>query len=200
MILLPQTFYLPDDPIALARALLGKVLLTDIDGTCTTARIVETEAYKAPEDRGSHAHNNRRTARTEVFFAPGGLSYVYICYGTHFLFNIVTGRKDVPHAILVRAVEPLSGEAHMLRRRKMPLLKPELCNGPGKVAQALGIDKNHYGLPVYSAESAVRIYDDQWPIAEENIVASARVGMAFEGPYATIPWRFRVKGNPWAGK
>lgn len=115
---LQAPFYLRDDVVAIAQELLGTILVTEWEGVRTTARIVETEAYRGPEDKASHAYNNRRTARTEVMFGPGGHAYVYLCYGIHHLFNVVTGPAEIPHAVLVRAVEPLAGIDIMMARRQ----------------------------------------------------------------------------------
>jgi DNA-3-methyladenine glycosylase len=120
---LPADFYLRTDVVQIARELLGKVLVTAFDGHRTAARISETEAYRAPDDRASHAFGNRRTARTEVMFQPGGRAYIYLCYGIHHLFNVVTAPADVAHAVLVRAAEPLEGEAIMRERRGWPPLE-----------------------------------------------------------------------------
>jgi DNA-3-methyladenine glycosylase len=200
MHLLPRTFFLQNDPVPLARDLLGKVLVTEVDGLFTSARIVETEAYRAPEDRASHAYGNRRTARTAVFFESGGLAYVYACYGIHRLFNIVTGAKDVPHAVLIRATEPMEGLGHQLARRKMATPSARLSNGPGKVSQALGIGRAHYGLPVYDPSSPVRCCDDGLVLDPRQVDASPRVGVGYAGPDALLPWRFRWKGHPYAGR
>ena len=196
MILLPPDFYRPNDSVQLARALLGKILLTELDGVRTSGRIVETEAYRAPEDRASHAFGNRRTPRTEIFFAEGGHAYVYRCYGIHCLFNIGTGEAGVSHAVLVRAVEPLEGLSQQLARRRAQRPGPALTNGPGKVAQALGIGMAHYGLPLFDPQSPVRCYADDFPpLSDDQILCSPRVGVEYAGADALLPWRFRIKGR-----
>src|SRR5690606_33584438 len=123
----------------ISKDLLGKSLLTKIDGRLTGGMIVETEAYRAPEDKASHAFNNRRTPRTENFFNEGGVSYVYLCYGIHYLFNIITNLKDIPHAILIRAIQPEEGIETMLKRRKKTKPTFDLTAGPGSMSMALGI-------------------------------------------------------------
>jgi DNA-3-methyladenine glycosylase len=200
MHLLPRSFFLANDPVPLAQALLGKVLVTEVDGRLTSARIVETEAYRAPEDRASHAFGNRKTPRTAVFFEAGGLAYVYACYGIHSLFNIVTGEEGVPHAVLIRATEPMEGLEHQLSRRKMARPTPHLSNGPGKVSQALGIGRSHYGLAVYDSHSPVRCCDDGLVLDPQQVVASPRVGVDYAGGDALLPWRFRWQGHPYAGR
>ena len=115
---LAQSFYLRNDVVGIARELLGKVVCTQINGTLTTALVTETEAYAGVADRASHAYGDRRTKRTEPMYSAGGIAYVYLCYGIHHLFNIVTNKKDIPHAILIRSGKPLSGTSVMLERRR----------------------------------------------------------------------------------
>src|SRR3954469_4711741 len=112
---LPLSFYLRKDVVKISKELLGKVLVTNWRGELTSGRIVETEAYEGEIDKASHAFKGR-TARTEVIFGEGGRAYVYLCYGIHQMFNIVTNRNDIPHAILIRAVEPIQGIDIMLKR------------------------------------------------------------------------------------
>lgn len=128
-----------EDVVQVARDLLGKVLYTKINGQLTAGIITETEAYAGVTDRASHAYNDRRTNRTEVMYARGGTAYVYLCYGIHHLFNVVTNKKDIPHAVLVRAIKPFKGVEIMLKRRKRLKADEKLCSGPGTVSQALGI-------------------------------------------------------------
>ena len=106
---LKKSFFLRNDVIAISKDLLGKILVTNFNGILTSGKIVETEAYMGPEDKASHAYNGRRTPRTETMFLTGGVSYVYLCYGIHNLFNIVTNKKNIPHAVLIRAIEPFDG-------------------------------------------------------------------------------------------
>ena len=113
---LPVSFYERENAALIASALIGKILITQIGEILTAARIVETEAYGGITDKASHAYGNRRTTRTEIMYANGGVSYVYLCYGIHHLFNVVTNSEEVPHAVLIRAAEPITGIAEMLRR------------------------------------------------------------------------------------
>lgn len=191
---LEAAFYLRDDVVQIARELLGKKLCTQIGGEFTSGIIVETEAYRAPEDPASHAFNNRLTPRTQAFYAEGGIAYVYLIYGMYKLFNVVTNFRDEPHAILIRAVEPVDGIEVMLHRRNLTEIKRNLTGGPGLVSMALGIDLQHNFEPL----SGDLIWiEDATEISSDEIVASPRVGMGrnvFE-PYYTMPWRFRIKGN-----
>ncbi|HYK76451.1 MAG TPA: DNA-3-methyladenine glycosylase [Daejeonella sp.] len=191
---LPHSFYQRNDAVLIARELLGKYVFTKVDGKLTGGIIVETEAYQGPEDRGSHAFNHRRTPRNEVMYQAGGVAYMYICYGIHDMLNVVTGMHGVSHAILIRAVEPVEGLGTMRERRKIYHQDHRLCQGPGSLAKALGLSKAHNGYDLQS--DLVWLEDREHAIEEKQIIASARVGMNFEGPYKTIPWRFYVKGNP----
>src|ERR1700722_11839956 len=131
MPMLDLQYYLSDDVLSLSRDLLGKYLFTKFEDRLTGGIILETEAYRGPEDKASHAYGNRRTKRNEIMFHKGGVSYVYVCYGIHALFNIVTNMEHIPHAILVRAIEPVVGIEHMLARRGQKKLTPKLTSGPG---------------------------------------------------------------------
>ena len=190
---LPLSFYQRDDAVLVARELLGKHVYTNIDGQLTGGLIVETEAYQGPEDRGSHAYNNRRTPRNETMFSAGGVVYMYICYGIHDMLNIVTGTEGSSHAVLIRAVEPRIGVDIMRERRNVFNEDARLCRGPGALAKALGLVKSHNGISLL--DDKIWIEDKGVTIEENDIIASARVGMNFDGPYKTIPWRFYVRGN-----
>lgn len=176
-----------------ARELLGKILVTNLDGILTSARIVETEAYVAFTDKASHSYNGRRTNRNEHMYAKGGISYVYICYGMHHLFNVVTHEKEVPDAVLIRAAEPLQGMAAMLKRAGKEKPDFTLTKGPGNMCRALGITKNHSGLTLYGNE--IFITDDGFAWSANDIGASKRIGIASAGEDALLPYRFYVKGN-----
>ena len=198
--ILDKSFYRNTDVVKVAQNLLGKKLCTYIDGIYTAGIIVETEAYKAPEDAASHAFGNRRTTRTEIMFADGGMTYVYLIYGMYKVFNIITNVEDIPHAVLIRAIEPLEGIDAMLVRRKLPKIQKNLCNGPGLYTQALGIELLHTGIDVCHSE--VIWIEDYKNMAENEIEKSPRVGLGkavFE-PYRNIPWRFYIKNNEWVSK
>src|SRR5580658_7991246 len=146
MVKLPASFYDRPRVVTIARGLLGKVLVTEFGGRLTSGRIVEVEAYNGIVDRASHAWSGRRTKRTEVMFGSGGTAYVYLIYGVHHLFNVVTNRKDEPHAVLVRALEPLEGIPVMLKRMGRKRLDHTLTRGPGNVSRALGLCTLHTGV------------------------------------------------------
>jgi DNA-3-methyladenine glycosylase len=195
---LPLSYYLNQDVIFLAKDLLGKVLFTEIDGDVTAGIIVETEAYFGVLDKASHAYGGRRTSRTETLYHPGGVSYVYLCYGIHHLFNIVSSVEDEPHAVLVRAVEPLIGSDIMALRRNMPASRPAISSGPGLAAKALGIDRSFNKKDL--TEHEIWIEDHGIRYAPDSIVAGPRIGVAYAQEDALLPWRFYVKGNKYVSK
>jgi DNA-3-methyladenine glycosylase len=200
-VILPQSFYLSNEVVFLAKALLGKEIATKIDGVTTAGIIVETEAYCGPEDRGSHAFGGRYTERTKTMYAEGGVAYVYICYGMHPMMNIVTGKAGNAHAVLIRAIEPTSGIDIMAQRRKLITTKPILTNGPAKAAVALGITKEMNGSELLSEGNPIVIRDLNFEINDSDIVSGPRVGMSKHvAEYSNIPWRFYIKNNPWVSK
>ena len=192
---LPESFYSRDNVLLVAKELLGKILVTKFEGIETSGRIVETEAYKGEIDKASHAYGGRRTNRTEVMYAPGGVAYVYLCYGIHHLFNVVTNDKDIPHAILIRALEPLQGIEDMLIRTNKEKPDHTLTKGPGNVSKALGIHTRHTGISLLSKE--LYIADDGTSYTNRQITASPRIGVDYAGKDADLKYRFYVKGSPY---
>ncbi|WP_241285839.1 DNA-3-methyladenine glycosylase [Chryseobacterium arthrosphaerae] len=195
---LPRSYYADQDVLFLAQDLLGKILFTEINGNITAGIIVETEAYFGVQDKASHAYGGRRTDRTETLYSHGGVSYVYLCYGIHHLFNVVTSVKDEPHAVLIRAVEPLLGKETMELRRSMPASRAAISSGPGSAAKALGIDRNFNkkdltGNEIWIEDHGIR-YDP------DEIIAGPRIGVAYAQEDALLPWRFFVKGNKYVSK
>ncbi len=195
--MLPAHFFTRTDVVQVAKDLLGKYLVTNFEGETTSGKIVETEAYRAPDDRACHAFGNRRTARTEVMFSEGGRAYVYLCYGIHHLFNIVTGPLDMAHAVLIRAVQPADNVEIMLARRNMERLERKLTAGPGALTEALGIRTAHTGLSLLDPSSPIWLEDRGEVDLAEKIMASPRVGVAYAKECAEWPWRFRIKNSPW---
>lgn len=191
---LPKKFYLRNNVVKIARDLLGKFLFSSIDGIVTGGIITETEAYAGVNDRASHAFGGRRTTRTEVMYAEGGASYVYLCYGIHSLFNVVTNKKDIPHAILVRAIHPVEGVTRMRNRRNNPKVPDSrLCVGPGTVAQALGIHFSHSGKSLL--ENEIWIEDRDIKIKPDIIVTGQRIGVDYAGKDALLPYRFKISNS-----
>lgn len=192
---LPAAYFKNEDTLFLSRDLLGKFLITNLnDHGETGGMIVETEAYMAPDDKASHAYNFRRTERTEVMYRSGGIAYVYLCYGMHHLFNIITHKVDMPHAILIRALEPTDGIEAMLARCGKMKTTPRLTSGPALLTKALGIRNIHTGVNL--SEDQIWIEDRGISIPEERIEATPRIGIDYAEEFKTVPWRFTIKGHP----
>ncbi len=187
---LPKQYYQNEDVVFLAKDLLGKLLITEIDGIKTGGIITETEAY-CESEKGCHAYNQRKTERTKVMFEEGGLSYVYFCYGMHHLFNIVTGKKEMVQAVLIRAILPTIGIDAILQRRHAASVTKHLCNGPGKVCQALGITRKQYGIHLTGKE--IWVEPANMKINTADIISTTRVGINYAGEDALLPWRFILK-------
>ena len=189
---LEQSFYLRNDVVGIARELLGKVVCTRIDGKLTTALITETEAYAGVADKASHAYGDRRTKRTEPMYGAGGAAYVYLCYGIHHLFNVVTNKKGIPHAILIRAGKPLSGIDLMLERRRKSDPDKNLLGGPGSFAQALAIKTSDTGTGL--SGDRIWIEDRAVEVVDNKIVVGPRVGVDYAKEDAKRLYRFRLTG------
>jgi DNA-3-methyladenine glycosylase len=192
---LDHTFYDRANVVQIARELLGKILVTQFDGVRTSGRIVETEAYNGLGDRASHAFGGRRTNRSEQIYGGPGTVYVYFVYGMHHLFNVVTNKKDIPHAILIRALEPMEGIDYMLKRVGKPIADYTLTKGPGNLARALGISTKNTGDNLFSEK--IFIEDDGLRYKKNQIVITHRIGVDYAGTDAQLPYRFIIKGNPY---
>lgn len=194
---LPLSYFQSEDTLAIAQNLLGKFLVSNCGNQLTSGMIVETEAYLGAEDRACHAFGRRRTKRTEVMYLPGGHWYVYLCYGIHFLLNVVTHTIDEPHAILIRAIEPSEGIDVMLKRRHMQKVQYRLTSGPGSVCLALGITTNLTGEEI---GKTVWIEDRGIVVPKSKVIATPRVGVSYALEHAHLPYRFQVLSNPWTTK
>lgn len=190
---LPRSFY-ARPVLTVARELLGKILVHQTPSGRISGRIVEAEAYRGPEDRAAHSFGGRRTARTEVMYGPPGHAYVFFVYGMHWHFNVVTTRIGAPHAILIRAVEPLEGRQLMAVQRGLPETAPELANGPGKLCRAFGIDRASAGVDL----TCSRLYLVDGPRLPH--ARSPRIGIDYAGEWAGVPWRFFAVGSPFVSK
>jgi DNA-3-methyladenine glycosylase len=194
---LPREFYTRPDVLEVARDLLGKKLVVpNRSGARVAGIIVEAEAYRGPADRASHAYNGRRTGRTETMYGIGGMAYVYFVYGMYNQFNVVTNVEDVPHAVLVRAVEPVEG-LDIIRRRRRGRSEYELTSGPGRLCLALGIDRtldkaDLLGERIWIEEGAA--------VSPREIARGPRVGIDYAEEWAAKPWRFWVRDNPFVSK
>jgi len=192
---LPESFYTRSNVTTIARQLLGKILATKINGEVTSGVIVETEAY-SDKERGSHAFRGM-TKRNEVMFGRGGKAYVYLCYGVHEMFNVVTNHERKADAILIRALEPIEGiEAMMERTNKSSLAR--ITSGPGKLTKALGIDRKLNGKKL--GTNKIWIEDKGLKIKPSDIVSSPRIGIDYAGEDALLPWRYTIRNNKWISK
>ena len=192
---LGESFYNRTDVNLVARDLLGKILVTKFDGQLTSGRIVETEAYSGINDRASHAFGGRRNERLEPIYSKAGTVYMYICYGLHHLFNVVTNKSGIPHCVLVRALEPLQGIDIMLGRTGRVEAGHSLTRGPGNLSRALGLNKMHSNGNLLSDE--IYISDDGTRYGEDELRITTRIGIDGAGPDALLPYRYIVWGSKW---
>jgi len=190
---LPESFYLRSDIVQVSRELLGKVLATNLDGGITKAVITETEAYEGETDKASHAYGGRRTKRTEPIYQTGGRAYIYLCYGIHHMFNVVSNVEGIPHAILVRAGRPHQGEAEMLRRRGKSKADKSLLAGPGSLGKALGIKTILTGTDL--AGDKIWIEDQDISVDDAEIIVGPRVGIDYAEEDASRPYRFILSAS-----
>ena len=186
-----KDFYLKADVAELAKQLLGKVLVTNIEKIgFTSGIIIETEAYSGITDRASHAFGNRRTGRTEVMYMEGGVAYIYLCYGVHSLFNVVTNKKNIPDAVLIRSIKPLDGMEIMMKRTNKKVLSAKDGIGPGKVSKLLAL---HCSLSSESLTgNKIWLEDRGVKVKKNQIVTGPRVGVDYAGSDALLPYRFRI--------
>lgn len=185
---LPFHFYQRDDVVQIAQELLGKKVFSTIGGILTGGMIIETEAYRGPDDRACHAYQYRRTPRNEVMFQRGGIAYIYLCYGMHHLLNVVTSGEGNPHAVLIRALHPTHGLKEMQKRRKKGSIDPTLTNGPGALCQALRITREYNGHPLN--QLPLWIEEGNLPFSHAKIYATPRIGIDYAKEDVKRPWRF----------
>ena len=184
-----RSFYLREDVVQIAKELIGKVVFTKFNDEITAGLVIETEAYEGVTDRASHAFGDRRTARTEVMYANGGVAYVYLCYGIHSLFNIVTNKQDIPHAVLIRGIYPLEGLDVMKKRTEKLNLNRGSGSGPGKVSKLLGIHYSHSGIDLLGDEIWL---EDRGLVLNDHILTGTRIGVDYAWKDALLPYRFWI--------
>mgnify|MGYP000907705268 FL=1 len=178
--------------VLLAQKLLGKYLIRNIGGDRIMTKIVETEAYMGPEDKAAHSYNNRRTQRTEVMFGRPGKAYVYMIYGMYYCLNIVAGEEEIPEAVLIRGVEPIEGIEILKQNRKIKGKQiNNLTNGPGKLCEALAIDKSLNGSDLVF-RNEIYILDSK---EKPDIVKSKRINIDYAEEYVNKLWRFYIRDN-----
>ncbi len=195
---LARNFYERNDVVLVAKELLGKHIYSNSGEGLAVGRITEVEAYSGINDKACYANNGLRSKRTEVMYGDGGYSYVYLCYGIHHLFNVVTNKSDNADAVLIRAIEPIEGIGLMQKRRNMYKLDKSLSSGSGTLSQALGINfKAHYGLDLLGNEIWI---EDQPAICDSDIEKRTRIGVDYAEEGALKPWRFYIKNNKWISR
>ncbi|HEY7784632.1 MAG TPA: DNA-3-methyladenine glycosylase [Pyrinomonadaceae bacterium] len=194
---LPRKFYTRPNVLTVARDLLSRLLVVPAsDGTRVSGLIVETEAYRGPEDRASHAFGGRRTERTETMYGVGGTAYVYFVYGMYNQFNVVTNVENTPHAVLVRALEPVEG-IELMRERRQTHSDRNLTSGPGKLCIAMGIDRR--------LNRADLLGDQVWieegePVKRSSIISGPRIGIDYAEEWIDKPWRFWLRENRYVSR
>ena len=200
---LKKDFYTRPEVTAIARELLGKVLITNLGKKVTSGIIVETEAYRS-DDRACHAFMKKKTKRNSVMFEAGGIAYVFMNYGIHFLFNVVTNEEDEPDAVLIRALQPLEG-IEVMKARRMKQDENRITSGPGSLSKALGIDRGMNGMDLTGNKCWIEENDslkenDSLNLGNFKIVNACRIGIDYAGEHAKYPWRYYIRNNPWVSK
>jgi DNA-3-methyladenine glycosylase len=178
--------------LEVARAMIGTLLVHRTAEGSTAGRIVECEAYRGPEDLAAHSAGGRRTPRTEAMFGPPGHAYMFLLYGMHWAFNVVVGPEGRPHAVLVRAIEPVVGLDRMVARRGVEATNLRLTNGPGKLCAAMALDARAYGLDLCGDELFLAPGEVRGSVAR-----SPRINVDYAGAWAARPWRFYERHNRW---
>jgi len=190
---LPREFYTRSNVLTVARELLGKLLVVPTArGKRISGRIVEVEAYRGPQDRAAHSYGGRRTKRTETMYDVGGTAYVFFVYGMYYQFNVVTNAADAPHAVLIRAVEPVEG-IELMRKRRQGQPDHNLTNGPGKLCIAMGIDRKLDAANLLGNKVWI---EDAEKIPPRRIASGPRIGIDYAEEWADKPWRSWIKDNP----
>jgi DNA-3-methyladenine glycosylase len=195
---LPRKFYTRHATVQIAKDLIGCLLVVPtVDGRRVSGMIVETEAYLGAIDKAAHSYKNRRTKRTETMFSIGGTVYVFFVYGMYFQFNVVVGQQNTPHAILIRAVEPIDGIEVMRERRGKAMNDKNLTSGPGKLCIALGVDKTFDGADLLSEKVWLEKFRK---FSEAEIASGKRIGIDYAEEFTEKLWRFWLKGNDFVSR
>lgn len=190
--IIEQSYYVENSVLTISKNLIGKVLISHIGGKLASGIICETEAYAGINDKASHAYGGRRTSRTETMYKLGGYSYVYLCYGIHHLFNIVTNKVNTPEAVLIRGIIPFQGKETIYNRRKNPKSKRHICIGPGKVGQALGINTIHDAVNICDQNSPIQVQDHGFLVDPSHIKIGPRIGIDYAKEDKDLPYRFWI--------
>ncbi|KEZ93614.1 DNA-3-methyladenine glycosylase [Nonlabens ulvanivorans] len=193
------SYYQHNDVVELSRDLIGKKIVSNINGELTSGIITETEAYRGYDDKACHSHLGRFTDRTKVMYEPGGVAYVYLCYGIHHLFNIITNTDGNADAILIRAVEPVEGIDIMLKRRGKKKLDKTLTSGPGNFSKAFALDKSFYGADLTGDEVWIE-KSDLFRFRESDIISTTRIGIDYADEDKNLPWRFYLNTSDYISR
>nr|WP_042246421.1 DNA-3-methyladenine glycosylase [Nonlabens ulvanivorans] len=193
------SYYQHNDVVELSQDLIGKKIVSNINGELTSGIITETEAYRGYDDKACHSHLGRFTDRTKVMYEPGGVAYVYLCYGIHHLFNIITNTDGNADAILIRAVEPVEGIDIMLKRRGKKKLDKTLTSGPGNFSKAFALDKSFYGADLTGDEVWIE-KSDLFRFRESDIISTTRIGIDYAGEDKNLPWRFYLNTSDYISR
>jgi len=203
MLILGKEFY-KQGALILAKELLGKTLVRNIDNVTLRGKIVETEAYVGEIDKASHAYNGRRTDRTEPLFREGGISYVYFIYGKYHCFNVISGLEGEGEGVLIRALEPLNEFDYLAEKRfnqsyeeLSKAKKKSITNGPSKLCMAFSIDKSENYMKLYEKGD---LYIEDSKNERFDIVETTRIGINYAEEAIDFPWRFYIKGNKYISK
>jgi DNA-3-methyladenine glycosylase len=198
---LERSFYMRNTLIV-AKELLGRVLVHKTPEGVSKGRIVETEAYMGPEDKGAHSYGGRHTPRMDPLYKTGGFAYIYQLHGHNYCINVVTQKENMPQAVLIRALEPVEGLELMIRRRNIDISTKSkfknLTNGPSKLCQAMAIDTSLNGIDLCGDELFIISGADLR--SDEEIVATKRIHIDYAEEYKDKPWRFLLKGNEFVSK
>lgn len=191
---LPKEFF-QRDGLTLSKKLLGKRLVKKTNHVKVSGKIVETEAYIGPEDKASHAYDNLRSERTEVQYKKGGYAYVYMIYGMYYCFNVVVADKEKPEVVLIRALEPIDGIELMEENKSKN--EVNLCDGPGKLCDALKITKNDNGKDLTNDEIYITECEN---LKKNEIKSTKRINIDYAEKAINYPWRFIIKNNKYISK
>jgi DNA-3-methyladenine glycosylase len=193
------SYYQQKCVVAIAKDLIGKKIVSNINGQLTSWIITETDAYRGHDDKACHAYLGRFTERTKIMYQPGGVVYVYLCYGIHHLFNIITNTKNNADAVLIRAAAPIDGVEEMLKRRNKTRLDKTLTTGPGNFSRAFGIDKSHYGISLVENDIWIENFEE-FRFRESEITTTTRIGIDYAQEDRLLPWRFYLNTSKYVSK
>lgn len=188
--ILPHSYFQNSNVVFLAKDLIGKVIYTKVNGETVGGIISETEAYAGVQDKASHAYNNKRTNRTGTMYLEGGHIYMYLCYGIHNMVNIVTNKKEIPDAVLIRSIQPYTNIEVLLKRRNTQKNNNNTFNGPGKVGQALALTTAHDAIILNN--ETIWIKDEGISLDPSKIKTTPRIGIDYAEEDALLPYRFII--------